>query len=148
MNDKATKQKTHANYQVALKILLEKDGKFLFLKVGSFFDLPGGRIDADEHEVELEKILKREVREELGPTLKYRLGGPILQFRRHFKKKDLHVFIVVYKAIYLSGKIDLSNEHTGFVWIDPKQKNFKKDNFFSKKEFLPFKKYFEEYNGA
>jgi len=40
-----------ANYHVAPKALMKKDGKYLFLrsKTGRHFDLPGGRINKDEH---------------------------------------------------------------------------------------------------
>lgn len=140
---KTPKQNTHAYYQVALKILLKKDDNFLFLKVGDKFDLPGGRIDENEHDVELTKIMEREVCEELGPKLKYQLGEPILHFRRHFPKKDLHVFIIVFKADYLSGEIVLSDEHSGFEWINPKQ-IIEENSFFSKEEFLSFKQYFND----
>ncbi len=73
-----------ATYQVGLKILLKKEDKFLFLIDSStgFLDLPGGRIDEIEHETQLTEIIAREVNEELGENIKYKLGKPIFQFRR------------------------------------------------------------------
>lgn len=116
---------------------------FLTDAVGKHFDLPGGRIDDSENNVSLDKIIAREVGEELGEEVKYTLGRPVFQFRRHFESKGLHIFITVYEAEYLSGEIKLSHEHTNYQWIDPKEFEFKEDDFFSSEEFIALKKYFE-----
>lgn len=133
-------------YHVAMKILLKRGDYFLLLTEagGERYDLPGGRIDDVEHDVPLEKILDREVREELGEMLKYKLGNPLFQFRRHFENKNFHVFITVYEADYLSGEIILSSEHSKYQWMHKKEFQFEEKNFFSREEYEAFKKYLKE----
>lgn len=135
-----------ATYHVGFKILLKKGDEFLFLKSvdGSTWDFPGGRIDEVEHETPLQEVLDREVREELGNEIEYEVYQPIAQFRRHFESYDVHVFITVFAADYIAGEIKLSNEHSEFIWINPKEHVFKESDFFSKEEFDAIMKYFQE----
>lgn len=135
----------YAFYHVGLKILLKKGNEFLFLTEagGKRFDLPGGRIDDVEHTTPLTEILAREVMEELGEEIKYKLGKPIFQFRRHRENIDLHVFLTVYEAEYVSGEIQLSSEHSNYKWINPKEFDFEEKDFVHKEEYLAFKKYFD-----
>jgi 8-oxo-dGTP diphosphatase len=137
--------KNVALYNVGLKILLKKNNEFLFLtyRANKHIDLPGGRIDEDERDMPLEKIIEREVREELGPDLKYKLGKPLLQFRRYWKDKDMYIFIIIYEADYISGEIELSSEHSKYEWIAPKNFYFPRANFSSNEEYLAFKNYFK-----
>jgi 8-oxo-dGTP pyrophosphatase MutT (NUDIX family) len=54
-------------YFVAVKVFLERDGKFLVFKDNfGDWDLPGGRIKKDEFAVPLEDIVKRKMFEEVG----------------------------------------------------------------------------------
>ncbi|MCH8741977.1 NUDIX domain-containing protein [Patescibacteria group bacterium] len=132
-------------YQVALKLLLRKGNEILFLKCvpSGNWDLPGGRIDNVESKVPLKKILAREVREELGRKVKYRLGSPAFQFRRKAKMKGVYNFLTVYEAEYLGGDIELSHEHSSYEWINPKTYKFKKKDFFNKEEFQAHIDYFK-----
>ena len=116
-------KKAYAIYHVGLKVLLKKEDEFLFLTdaVGKHFDLPGGRIDDVEHTTPLIEVIAREVSEKLGEEIKYKLGKPVFQFRRHFESKGLHIFLTVYEAEYLSGEIKLSAEHSDFQWINPRK---------------------------
>lgn len=138
-------KRAYAIYHVGLKILLKKGDDFLFLTdaVGKHFDLPGGRIDDVEHITPLTEVIAREVGEELGEDVKYKLDRPVFQFRRHFESKGLHIFLTVYEAEYLSGEIKLSVEHSGLQWINPRKIDLKEELFFHKEEYLAFKKYFE-----
>ncbi len=61
------------NLQVGVKVLIEKNGKYLFLRRSQAFkpgpqkwDIPGGRIEPDEP---LSEALEREVREETHLSL-------------------------------------------------------------------------------
>lgn len=140
-----TVKRNYAVYHVGLKILLKKGDEFLFLKsaYGTQFDLPGGRIDDVEHETPLVEILAREVAEELGGEIKYKLGKPVFQFRRHFEKLGLRIFCVAYEAEYISGEIHLSSEHSGYQWITrEKFQEFAENDFFSAEEFRAFREYF------
>lgn len=138
-------KRDYANYHVGLKVLLKKGNKVLFLTDAPMqkLDLPGGRIDNVEHEVPLSKIIAREVREELGKTVKYKLGLLLFQYRRHVVSRNLHIFITVYDATFLSGTIKLSPEHSDYRWVDPKKFKITSKDFFHKEEYRAFKKYFE-----
>ncbi|MFA5013718.1 MAG: NUDIX hydrolase [Candidatus Paceibacterota bacterium] len=140
-----TKEKIAATYNVAMKILLKKGNKVLLLKYFSdgLTDLPGGRIDNNEYDLPIEKIIKREVQEELGKNLKYKLGKPAFQFRRYFKKTGHRIFITVYEAKYISGNIKLSREHNDYEWVDPKKVRATQKSFTGKEEYLAFKNYFK-----
>lgn len=140
-----TIKRTYATYHVGLKILLKKGDNFLFLKnsINKRFDLPGGRIDNVEHTTPLSEVIAREVIEELGEKIQYRLGKPIFQFRRHFEDNGVHIFLTVYDGEFLSGKIKLSSEHSGYQWINPRKINLREEYFQSKEEYIAFKKYFE-----
>src|SRR4030042_952695 len=137
-------KKSYAVYWIAFKILLEKGGKFLFLttSVMRLLDLPGGRADDNEGKTPLKKILEREVREELGDNIKYKLGEPIFQYRRYDQTKKMYNLITVYKAKYISGPIKLSFEHSKYQWLSPKRYRFKEKEFYSKEEYETFKEYF------
>lgn len=142
--------KNYATYWVAFKMLLEKDGKFLFLTVAdkilgfSLLDLPGGRADENEGVVPIKKILEREVREELGNNIKYKIGEPIFQYRRYNPIKTIYNLITVYEGKYISGSIKLSFEHTKYQWLDPKKYKFKEKEFYTKEEYKAFKNYFKK----
>ncbi len=135
-------------FQVALKVLLRQGDKVLLLRMNDddkWLDLPGGRIDDVEYRVPLEKIIAREVREELGPEVKYVLGKPLFHFRRERHNKDANapfVFLVVYDAEWTAGEIKLSFEHSSYEWIDPKTYILKRLDFGQDEEYRAFKKYF------
>jgi len=143
-------KKDYATYWVALKILLEKDGRFLFLNSSSsgLLDLPGGRADNDEYEVPLKKILAREIKEELGSKIKYSLGEVIFQCRRYHTGRKMYNFLIVFGAKYLSGPVKLSFEHSKYQWLDPKTYKFKEKEFYSKEEYQAFKEYFKGLEGS
>ena len=138
-------KRDYALYQVALKILLIKDNKILFLRdaTSGYWDLPGGRIDNVENKVSLKKILAREIREELGGRVKYKLGNPVFQFRRSTKTKGVCNFLTVYEAEYLGGDINLSFEHSNYEYINPTAYKFKKKDFFNREEYLAHLDYFK-----
>ena len=139
-------KRAYAIYHIGLKVLLKKADEFLFLTdaIGKRLDLPGGRIDDVEHYVPLHEVIAREVREELGGEVKYKLGKPVFQFRRHIESKGVHIFITVYEADYLSGEVQLSFEHVNYQWINFKKSGLKEKDFFNNEEYLAFKKYFKK----
>lgn len=141
-------KRDYATYQVGLKILLRKRRKILFLRAANkrTVDQPGGRIDNVEAKIPLEKIIAREVKEELG-NVKYTLGAPLFQFRRYIQKYKRWVFLTVYDARFISGKIKLSPEHSGHMWIDPKTYQFSKYDFVNEEERKTFMGYFKKRYG-
>lgn len=121
-------------YFVAVKIFLEKDGKFLALKDNfGDWDLPGGRIKADEFERPLEDVIKRKMNEELGDELQYEIGKPLLFFRHERVEAapgnpTVRIFAVGYQARWVSGEAKLSERHTEMLWADPQ--TFKPEDYF------------------
>ena len=139
-------------FQVGLKILLRKGSRVLLLRMNDddqWLDLPGGRIDNVEYTVSLEKIIAREVREELGPKVKYVLGRPLFCFRRARRPKGAHlrfVFLVAYDAEWKAGEIKLSFEHSAYEWIDPRKYVLKRSDFGQEEEYRVLKKYFSQFH--
>lgn len=122
-------------YFVAVKVFLEKDGKFLVMKDNfGQWDLPGGRIKKDEFEVPLEDIVKRKMREEVGDGVAYTLGKPIV-FMRHERVEHapgnptVRIFTVGYQADWESGEVGFSERHTELLWADPAI--FKAEDYFT-----------------
>lgn len=126
-------------YQISLKVLLKnKKGEILILKAidggtfSGFYDLPGGRIDTNEFRVNFDKILKREIKEELG-NIKYKLKLCPVSLGRHLIppkmsdiKKEIHVLYILFEADYINGKIKISDEHKDYIWVNLKKINLKK----------------------
>lgn len=135
----------HAQYSIGLKILLKKRDEFLFLTDygGTYYDLPGGRMDENEKEVPIHTILTREICEELGTDIRYTIGDPLFQFRRHFTAKNINVFLTVYAGTFLGGTITLSSEHLAFDWINPAAPLDPK-RFWCPEEYHAFSDYFQK----
>lgn len=126
-------------YQISLKLFLKNQkGGILALKAvedgtfAGYYDLPGGRIDADEFHVPFVEILKREVVEEIGPVIisidpkPVSLGRHLILPQFNSAGKNIHVLYVFFEGNYRSGNISISAEHTDYAWldlnkIDPKQ---------------------------
>jgi 8-oxo-dGTP diphosphatase len=122
-------------YQVSLKVLLFNDkDEVLLLKgqPGSFtglFDLPGGRIDADEHDQDFAQILDRELKEEAG-DIEYVLDdSPQALGHARNPKNGKSVLYVVFEARHVSGNIVISDEHTDYRWM--KLENLDPDQMFA-----------------
>ena len=113
-------------YFVAVKVFLERDGKFLVFKDNfNDWDLPGGRIKKDEFSTSLEDIVKRKMCQELGEGIEFHLGKPIV-FMRHERVEHapgnptVRIFAVGFEATLIKGDIALSERHTEIFWADPK----------------------------
>jgi 8-oxo-dGTP pyrophosphatase MutT (NUDIX family) len=108
-------------FYVGQKALIEKDGKVLVLSIPLIgADLPGGKIQVGEFD--FGKSLQREVLEETGLTIS--VGTPVstgyFRFNPQALKKDKaseFVYIVAYTCSYLSGDIQLSDEHESYQWV-------------------------------
>ncbi len=107
-------------FYVALKALIEKDGEILVLHDPNLgIDLPGGKIQIGE--TDLLKSLTREVAEETG--LNIDIGDPFAADFFEFPQDINHrhagktIFVVFYKAKYISGEVKLSQEHDRFEWV-------------------------------
>jgi len=113
-------------YFVAVKIFLERDGRFFICKdVYGNWDLPGGRIKKDEFNTPLDQVIKRKMFEELGNEIKYEVGKPLVMIR-HERVEDapgnptIRIFAVGYGATLLKGEPKLSDLFTEGMWADIK----------------------------
>lgn len=136
-------------YYVAVKVFLERNGRFLIFKdrYGDW-DIPGGRIRKHEFSTPLEQVLKRKMKEELGSSIRYNLGKPMV-FMRHERKEEsggetVRIFAIGYQATLLNSEIKLSGQHVEFVWVPIK--SFNPTNYFEGgwlkgvKEYLKLKR--------
>ena len=122
-------------YFVAVKVFLEKYGKFLIMKDNfGDWDLPGGRMKKDEFNAPLENIIERKMSEEVGSEVKYELGKPVVFFRHERVEASegnptVRIFAVGYQADWKEGEVKLSERHTEMLWVDPK--TFKPEDYFT-----------------
>jgi len=121
-------------YFVAVKVFLLREGKLLILKDNfGQWDLPGGRIKKDEFDIPMEDIVKRKIREELGESIIYCIGKPIV-FMRHERTEHapgnptVRIFAIGYEGEMTGGEIKLSERHTEMLWVDPK--TFEPEKYF------------------
>ena len=96
------------------------------------WDLPGGSMPPREFKTPLEKVVQRKMKEELGQSIKYKPGKPVI-FMRHERKENMpggrkkaRIFAIGYKAIYKGGDIKLSKRHTEYKWVPVDKFNPKK----------------------
>lgn len=122
-------------YFVAVKVFLEKDGKFLVFKDNfNDWDLPGGRIKKEEFEASLEEVVRRKMSQELGDKIEYSIGKPML-FMRHERVEHapgnptVRIFAIGYPATLTKGEISLSPRHVEMMWADTK--TFKPEDYFT-----------------
>ena len=114
--------------------------------MAGFYDVPGGRINSDELRMSYEEILKREIAEEIGKSVRYRLMKRPVSISRHpyFSaryQKEMYIVFIFFEAKYLSGEIKTSNEHIGYRWLKLGKKNVSK--CFVRGLYEGFKNYFE-----
>ena len=117
--------KNDALFCVGQKAFIEKDGKVLVLfDPVEGLDFAGGKIqegeavDADASSLVLS--LKREVMEETG--LEIEVYNPFAVWYHEFPKTHRNypkvVYLVAFRAKYVSGDVKLSEEHNNFRWVD------------------------------
>ena len=122
-------------YFVAVKLLL-RDGDKLLITHDIFgsWDLPGGRIKKDEFHASLDSVIKRKMKEELGSSVSYSVGQPVVFFKVEREEAGLNgqkvrIFAVGYDAQYNGGDIKLGKNHDKYQWVDVK--TFQPENYFT-----------------
>ena len=122
--------KDDALFCVCQKAFIEKDGRVLVLHDPiEGLDFPGGKIQEGEAKdgdaSSLTEALKREVREETG--LEIEVFDPFTVWYYEFPKSHRNYpkvnYIVGFKCKYVSGDVQISEEHDNFKWVD--KNNFK-----------------------
>jgi 8-oxo-dGTP diphosphatase len=111
-------------FYVGIKGAIIQNGKILLLKTNDllaekqdFWELPGGRIEDEET---FEQALHRELREEL-PNIKDIVIYEMLHASRIKKdlKDNVSLTLIFFKvSADFDGKIQLSDEHIGYKWVD------------------------------
>jgi radical SAM protein with 4Fe4S-binding SPASM domain len=103
-----------------VKLLLIRGNKVLLLRrrstdpiSGGEWDLPGGTVDDHERSRE---ALEREVREELGSSVRIRLSGEVLRWTAS-PKGGGQIRGQTFVGWYLSGRVTLSAEHSNLRWV-------------------------------
>ncbi len=132
----------NGKFQITIKLLLWDRNFFLYLRdrITNQGDLPGGRIQQDEI-YRLEEALIREIREELG-EIQYEIQPkPVFVFPHFISKDNEDALLVLYSGNYWGGKIQLSNEHTEYLWI---HKNDRLEKYFSDTFLKGLREYFLE----
>jgi ADP-ribose pyrophosphatase YjhB (NUDIX family) len=130
-----------ADYHVGQKVLLRDGDKYLVLfSARGLFDWPGGRIDTVEDDLPLVEILDREIKEELGNDVEYRLGDIAFQSRRFWN--GIRVFLSFFEAEYVDGEVQISDEHSMSKWMTRSEILAKPELFMSSEEREAFLKYF------
>lgn len=114
-------------YQVSVKAIIRReDGRVLGLngRVGGsfegFYDIPGGRIEESEFTIPLHDIIQREVAEELGPDIRFRVSDGPVAVGRHQNKQGQHVLYVFFEGVIDTADValEVSHEHEGWAWLD------------------------------
>jgi 8-oxo-dGTP pyrophosphatase MutT (NUDIX family) len=116
--------KEDALFCVGQKALIEKDGKVLVLFPKEGPDFPGGKIQEGEaisdDASSLIPPLQREVREETG--LEIEVLNPFAVWYHEFPEGSRNypkvVYLVAFRAKYVSGELILSDEHINYRWVD------------------------------
>ncbi len=136
--------RNHALFQVTLKAIIKKQNSILLLITkDGYFDFPGGRVDESELEIPFVNCLEREVAEECGSNFHFQVLGPAFIAKRqyHSRGQNHRIVAIYYEALYVSGEVKLSEEHSAGKWIDPTELINQPDNFISVDEFEQFDRY-------
>jgi 8-oxo-dGTP pyrophosphatase MutT (NUDIX family) len=108
-------------FQVAIKALLVHDDRLLLVQESdepNWWELPGGRIDQGEEAAAPADVLRRELREELGPRFSCEIGEPLVCWvRPPVARRPMPVFLVGLACIAPRGEIELSPEHRDLHWV-------------------------------
>lgn len=126
-------------FKVAFKAIIRKDNKILVIKRSAkeevfekLWDIPGGRMNFGEMPKD---ALIREIHEETG--LEVNILNPFTVWS-FMASEDLQVIGITMLADYVSGEVKLSEEHTEYKWIAPKEFEKLDTNSSLKKEIAKY----------
>ena len=107
-------------FVVAVAAVIVRDAKVLAMRRAAIKDAgPGlwetlsGRLDAGEDPV---AAVQREIMEECGLEVALE-PCPVTVYTA--ERKGLPMVVIVYKALYVSGEVVLSDEHDEYAWLSP-----------------------------
>jgi 8-oxo-dGTP diphosphatase len=133
----------HAVYQLATKALLYKGDKVLVLQTpDGYIDFPGGRVDESEQNLPWEDALRREIAEEIGESLRMEIQQILFVSKRAYHKDNVanHIAAIFFKCKYISGEIELSDEHAAHRWLTIQELHNDQNKFMSEDEKRQIKK--------
>ena len=107
-------------FQITLKVFLCHQDRLLILRdrISGVGDLPGGRISKAEFYADWQDCLARELREELGEAVQYRLDPePLFVFPHFIESAGEEALGIAYQAQFIRGQIQLSDEHDKMQWV-------------------------------
>lgn len=121
-------------FMISLKILLKnKKNEYLIMESPDFasrfkqkYDLPGGRINDNEVGVPIHKLIDREIREEAGVKIKYKLRPDPVALTKYRFKDGRCILYILFEGKYLGGEIKISDEHSAYKWQKINLQNIKK----------------------
>ena len=122
----------HGFFQITQKAFIRNGNNLLVMKdrKSGEGDLPGGRMNEDEFYNDWLWSLKREISEELGQEIKLEINPEIILIHKHRVNLGNHPCVILgYHVEYLSGEIQISDEHDFFKWVDVR--TFQPEELFS-----------------
>ncbi|HSX53482.1 MAG TPA: NUDIX domain-containing protein [Patescibacteria group bacterium] len=110
-------------FNIGIKAIIKRGNKVLILKTtkGSYWEVPGGRMDADETVVE---TLRRELNEELPNIKTIEIGEIVCATRIHKDiKENVSLVLIFYHvdASFEGEVIQISAEHDAYKWATKDQ---------------------------
>ena len=124
-------------FYVGVKAIIKNSDKILLIKrsdkykadsIQGIWDIPGGRINFGEEPID---GLKREIYEETGLELDE--IKQILDASTIFIDEERHIVRITYLCTVKSSEVNISEEHTDMMWIEPSKIDFKlKDHLIEK----------------
>ncbi|MFA6215492.1 MAG: NUDIX domain-containing protein [Patescibacteria group bacterium] len=121
-------------FMISLKILLKnKKNECLIMESPDFasrfkqkYDLPGGQINDNEVEMPFHQLVDREIKEEAGAKIKYKLRQDPVALNKYRFKDGRCILYILFEAKYLGGEIKISEEHASYKWQKISLQNVKK----------------------
>jgi len=139
-------------FEISLKAIIKNNrGEILILKcrdngkLAGYYDIPGGRIQTGEVGMALEKILKREIVEEVG-DIQLEINPRIVTYGWHDRPDKIdgqrELIWFFFEAEYLGGEIKISSEHSDWKWQKLDKNNLEK--FFIRGPLDGMRNYFQD----
>jgi 8-oxo-dGTP diphosphatase len=136
----------HGFFQITQKAFIRKGDLLLVMrdKKSGEGDLPGGRMNQNEFFENWIDSLKRELEEELGTSMKLKISEDVVLIHKHRVNLGNYPCVILgYDCEYISGEINISDEHDFFEWVDIK--TFKAETFYSEYMLEAVSKYLSRF---
>lgn len=109
-------------FNVGIKAIIQKDKQYLIVRnAKGFWEVPGGRMDADET---IEETLRRELTEECPNIKDVKIHELLYAVRVHKDiKENVSLVLIFYRvtADFEGVEPELSHEHTEYRWLNKEE---------------------------